>query len=331
MRGGLVPVACLVVATAWAGSRAPREVVAAPERALVDITRPASETCAKCHADVQAEWEPGLHHRAWTNANILSATDNFARTECRPCHSPRSVLESGLEESPRVYRAPTFRPENVESGVHCLSCHGLPGGVGVAATRDVPDAPCRPRRDERLESVALCAACHDPTHQAAQEYWTSAQAAQGQRCQDCHMERVTRAGGRAGRSHVFPGGFAWAQVVRAVHADARLDGRDVVVALTNRIAHKVPGEVPSRSLTVAIEAFDANGARVLDESVLLRRPFKTPQEKNRVDDRLRPGETREVRRHLPDAAVRASVSVVFRSLPMQPESRAISLGKFELR
>jgi hypothetical protein len=326
----LVPVACLAAASAWAGSRAPRQVVPAPDRAIVDITKPASETCGRCHEDVYREWDPGLHHRSWTNPNILTATDAFAKTECRPCHSPRSVFETGLEQSPHVYRQPAFRPENVESGVHCLSCHGLPDGAGVAATRDVPDAPCRPRRDERLASVALCSACHDPTHQATQEYWTSAQAAQGVRCQDCHMAHVERGSGRPGRSHVFPGGFNWAQVIRGLHAETRLDGRDVVVTLTNNAAHKLPGEVPSRSLTISVEAFDAKGARVLDHQTLLRRPFKTPQEKDRVDDRLKPGETRTLRERLPDGAVRAAVSVVFRSLPMQPESRAIVVAKTEL-
>lgn len=300
-----------------------------PASWIVDITRPPAETCGKCHEDVHAEWEPTLHKRAWTNGNIQNATQSFARAECRPCHSPHPVLPNGLEIAPRVYRPPRFREENVESGVHCLSCHGLGNGSGVAAARDVPEAPCRPRRDDRLLSVAFCATCHDPTHQAAQEYWTSAQARDGIGCRDCHMPPVARADGRKGRSHVFPGGFDHAQVRRGVAVKSSLEGRTVVVSLTNQAAHKLPGEIPSRGLVVSVRAFDAAGARVLDRHTLFRRPFKNAEERHRPDDRLLPGETRVLREPLPAGAVRATVDVVFRSLPLQPDWQAIPIASLE--
>jgi hypothetical protein len=301
-------------------------------RAVVDIRRPALETCGGCHADVYAEWAPTLHKRAWTNDNILRATQNFAKVQCRSCHSPEAVMPFPLETAHRVYRQPVFRDANLEDGVHCLSCHALGGASeGVAATRDVPGAPCGPRRDERLGSVAFCSTCHDPTHQAAQEYWTSQQAAAGVRCMDCHMAPVERAGGRMGRSHVFPGGFSAEQVRRGLDAKVRLEGRTVVVTLANKAAHKFPGEIPSRSLTVAVEGFDAKGERVLDRHTLIRRPFKTQEERDRVDDRLLPNETRELRETLPPTAERVHVRVIFRSLPLQRESQAIRIADVELR
>lgn len=301
-----------------------------PDGAIFDIGRPSKETCGGCHADVLAEWAPTLHARAWTNDNILRETRNFETLECRPCHSPEPVLPHALELSPRCYRPPDFRPVNVEDGVHCLSCHGVAGGGGVAALRDVPDAPCRPRRDARLLEPAFCATCHDPTHQAAEEWWVSPAMADGDACQDCHMERVGRAGGRRGRSHVFPGGFDRAQVQRSVTITARVEAGAVLVTFENRAGHKLPGEIPSRALTIGVEAFDAAGARVLDTTALIRRPFKSKEERLRPDDRLLPGETRTIATPLPPPAARAVVTAFFRSLPLQPDRHAIPLGRFEL-
>jgi hypothetical protein len=319
--------AALSVLSARAGARA-----APAEPWIFDIALPPERTCGPCHADIVKEWAPTLHARSWTNDNILDETEGFKRIECRPCHSPEPVLAlaAGLEPSSHEYTPPVFREINTASGVHCLSCHGLPGDAGVAAERSLPWAPCRPRRDDRLLEVALCASCHDPTHQAAQEYWTSRPAQEGVRCHDCHMAFEERKNGRDGWSHVFPGGFSKGQVRRGLRAEAWCDGRAVVVALSNRAGHKFPGEVPSRSLTIAFEAFDAAGKRVLDESVLLRRSFKTKEEHDRPDNRLLPGETRELRQVLPDSAVRAVVTVVFRSLPLQAERDAIRIGRFEL-
>ena len=67
------------------------------------IDLPSIAACGGCHQEVAREWSASLHARAWTNANARSATRDFERKSCRPCHSPRSIFETGLD-APPAYR-----------------------------------------------------------------------------------------------------------------------------------------------------------------------------------------------------------------------------------
>ena len=214
----------------------------AKERPLhTRIDLPSAEACGGCHARELAEWSSSLHGRAWTNANIRAATKNFAQRECRPCHSPLPVLATGLDVRP------DFRDFNQTDGVHCLSCHGLAGGV--AAARTIAGAPCRPLAEPRLARSELCWPCHEPTHQAFQEYQTSQAFAAGKRCQDCHMPARAEGGGH---THSGLGGFNEEFVRRAIGWEARLEGRELVLQLENRTGHKFPGEISSRSFLIRV-------------------------------------------------------------------------------
>ncbi len=282
------------------------------------IDLPSIAACGGCHQEVYAEWAASLHHRAWTNPNIQEATDGFAKESCRPCHSPLPVLESGLD------RPPVFRDFNHEDGVHCLSCHGL--ADGVAASRTIEGAPCKPLYEPRLLSSDSCWPCHEPTHQAFEEFVTSDAYALGVRCSDCHMQRVERAPtahgapARAGRNHGPTGGFNAAFVRRALAWDVALEERTVRVTLRNRASHKFPGEVPSRAFLVHVAFDDAE-----PEIVLLRKPLKGER---RADDRLRPDETRTLEFPMPEGATRASVRLLFNPLPLMPQDAAILIGEW---
>lgn len=273
------------------------------------IDVPSLVACGGCHTDVYAEWAESLHHRAWTNANARSATDDFRIESCRPCHSPASVFATGFD------RRPDYRDFNQEDGVHCLSCHGLEDGV--AAARTIPDAPCRPRFDARLVSADHCYPCHEPTHQAFEEYEESDAHALGVRCADCHMPVVAREG-RAGRSHGPHGGLDAEFVRKGLRWEARAGDGAVLVELANRTGHKLPGEIPSRALLVSVR-FD----RGPWEDVLLRKPNKGEE---REDDRLRPDEVRTLRFDAPEGAREAEVCVLFRPLPLLPPEACHDLG-----
>ena len=287
-----------------------------PEEALhARIDLPSIAACGGCHPDVYAEWAQSLHARAWTNPNARAATAEFTKEGCRPCHSPMPVLATGL------LRRPDYRDFNQEDGVHCLSCHGLPEGAGVAAARTVPDAPCRPRYEPRLLSVDHCYPCHEPTHGAFSEYETSDAYALGVRCVDCHMQPTVRDGGRAGRSHGPNGGMNAEFVRRAIGWSAELDGGAALLTVRNRTGHRFPGEIPSRSFVVRA-VFDAGD----DATVVLRKPHRGEP---REDDRLRPDEERVLRFELPPGALSVELTLLFRPLPLLPLEECFELGRWE--
>lgn len=306
-------IAGLLVLCGACGSGAPPSRTDAAAGARTPIHRridlPSIAACGTCHARVYEEWSRSLHHRAWTNANVRRATQDFARHECRCCHSPMPVLEHGLAERP------PFRDFNHDDGVHCLSCHGL--ADGVAAARDLPDAPCRPRHEPRLLQAEMCQPCHEPTHQAFTEYRTSAAFARGVRCADCHMP--PRSDG-SGRSHGPHGGLDPDFVRTALDWSCRIDGGELVLRLRNLTGHKFPGEIPSRSFLVHA---DVPGREPVRE--LLRKPHRGEE---RDDNRLLPDEVRELRWTLPAGTRPGDVRVrlLFQPLPLLPPEQCFVLG-----
>lgn len=279
----------------------------APIHTRIDL--PSVAACGGCHLEAYAEWSRSLHARAWTNANVQTATDGFRKGTCRACHSPEPVLESGLDARP------DYRDHNQEDGVHCLSCHGL--ADGVAAARTIPDAPCKPRFDARLRDVRLCYPCHEPTHGAFEEYERSDAKAVGLRCADCHMPPRADA---PGHDHGPNGGLNPDFVRRALAWSCAIEDGALVLELRNRTGHRFPGEIPSRSFVVKV-AFDARAAEV----ITLRKAHKGEQ---RDENRLEPDETRVLRFPFPADARSVSVRLLFLPLPLLPEEQAFVLGEW---
>jgi len=276
------------------------------------IDVPSLAACGICHLAVHDEWEASLHHRAWTNRNVRDETGDFAQAGCRPCHSPLPVLATGLDH------APAFRDFNQPDGVHCLSCHGLPDGV--AAARDLPDAPCRPRYTPAFLTAQSCWPCHEPTHHAFQEYDRSDAKALGLRCADCHMPP---AADRPGRSHGPNGGLNPDFVKRALAWSCALEGSDVVVTLRNRTGHRFPGEIPSRIFQVRV---DVDGGE--PTYVTLRKPAKT---ETRADDRLDVNETRVLRFPVAADAKDVRVTLLFKPFLLLPDEAAFVIGNWSGR
>ena len=311
LREPLTVLALLLVSFALAvesGLQEAGEEQAADERPIHErIDLPSIAACGGCHTRVYDEWAQSLHAKAWTNANVRTATKDFSIESCRPCHSPLPVLPRGLDERP------AFRDFNQRDGVHCLACHGL--ADGVAAARTIPDAPCRPRFEPRLLKARMCWPCHEPTHQAFTEYETSDARALGIRCVDCHMQ--PREDGR-GRSHGPHGGLNEAFVKRAIAWRCSIEDGLLRVVLRNRTGHKFPGEIPSRAFVVRVDFPDAEPVRVL-----LRKPNKR---EDREDDRLLPDEERTLTFPLPEGATSARVRLYFKPLPLLSEEHSFLLA-----
>jgi hypothetical protein len=191
------------------------------------LTRqPSASRAASATPKVLAEWSGTLHATAWQDPVFVSSAGRPMKMECKACHSP-SRSSSGISPSTSG-RGPLFRDFNHADSVNCVACHLRHDGT-VAARQDRPDAPCRPVRDPRLSSAALCGSCHNPTHDAQREWERSQARALGVSCNDCHSQVVYRTGAdgrkKAGFSHVFPGGNDLEFVRKAIRTECSLNGR----------------------------------------------------------------------------------------------------------
>jgi hypothetical protein len=280
--------------------------------AAIEFTHPSQ--CRACHADVYAEWEDSFHRVAWTDPHVRELSDNFKDTSCLSCHVPQPI-HSGPVGS-RVFE----RNSRFETGVDCLSCHQLPGG-GVAARRDVPGAPCRPKAVATLGEAISCNGCHnqhglveewkDLFNKPKPEAGALLTEGRSETCNDCHMpevERVVGDGTRKGRSHRFPGGHSPEMLRSGMSLAASVDGGKLEVSVTNsNTGHRAPSDSRHRSFNVWVTVTTDGGVRVHDRRHIAeyRLYYRTPQQD---DTNLRPGETARSSLALP-AGVKGTILV----------------------
>jgi hypothetical protein len=286
--------------------------------------------CKACHADVWEEWATSMHSKAWTDPEVRSLSDNFKSTECLPCHVPQPIYSAPV--GGRVFE----RSSRYESGVDCLSCHLLPDG-GVAASRDIPGAPCRPRKVETLREPVSCKGCHNQ-HALVDEWETLFHAPDASRgavmgsgrpesCIDCHMAPVTRraAGGapeRKGFDHVFRGGYYEEVLKRGVTFAARIEAGALVADTTNSgTGHRAPADSRHRSFNVWVTVVTAGGVKVHDRTEIAEyRMYYRNQFRDNTN--LRPGETATARFPLPQGIKgRIVAELVYCLNPVKKERR----------
>ncbi len=274
----------------------------------VDVRTPDSmQACGRCHPKVYEEWKGTLHARAWVDPVYRMSAGDPPKLECRGCHSMEPIL--AREISTDVSYRPVYRPYNQEEGINCLACHGLADG-SVAAARDL-DAPCRPRRDDRLRSPEFCGACHNPSHLAYDEW---KQSRPSRTCADCHATRDGKFTHRM-RSVEEPdfvkSGLAWS---------CELKGGEVRLSLTNRSGHRLPAEVPTRLLRVRFRIGESQ------EELVFRRPMK--QVVGEKDNRLWPGETRVLSRPVAPGQ-RVHVEILYQQSPFAQPHQWIVIGRWQ--
>ncbi|HYE97825.1 MAG TPA: multiheme c-type cytochrome [Planctomycetota bacterium] len=266
------------------------------------------EACGRCHEKAYREWQGTLHATAWTDPVYRLSAGNPPKPECRACHSMEPILERDISTAPS-YR-PVFRPYHHEEGVNCMACHGLADG-SVAAARDLPEAPCRPRRDERLLGAEFCGACHNPTHGAYDEWraWGGSRS-----CADCHAR------GDGPFSHRMAGVHDAAFVRKGLDWSCEVRDGALRIELRNRSGHRFPAEVPTRTLRIRVE-IDGRF-----EEIFLRRPPKAAV--GPKDNRLYPGEVRVLSRPAAGAR-RVRVEIRFQRSPFERPAEWVDLGTWE--
>lgn len=224
-----------------AGAFEPSRAVVAPSPSLSALALADVDSCARCHAEIVAEYRASAHAHAsfgnpWYRASVERfRADRGARTSrfCGGCHDPLLMVSGRLDEEV----APD--DEVAHAGVTCLVCHGVTAADSHGnaswqlSAEPVPvpapgDADSLARHRARLvhaplRSAALCGSCHRSVLGPRTGHphlggiddlgaW-SASAYAGSRaerldpdvterdCTGCHMPR--REGGR--RSHRFAG------------------------------------------------------------------------------------------------------------------------------
>lgn len=232
-----------------------------------------SRRCATCHPAIYAEHVQNTHGSAFVDEEARLATRDFRRENCVRCHTPRPVAETGLG------MVPIERRHDLEEGNTCMSCHAK---AGYDYARFAGGAECKSAFDERVGSVAACATCHRIA--GTPEQWEHAREGRlaGRECIDCHMPLVERPvavglAPRPVRAHLFPGSRSEEQLHRACAYDARVEGNDVVVTITNVGAgHNLPTAAVQRALESVIVVRDAAGRVVATDRRSFHQPFAEP-------------------------------------------------------
>lgn len=269
-----------------------------------------AEQCKSCHADVYAEWHGSHHQIAYTNPEVRQLSDDFRKEECMPCHLPRPVAVTGFGQRTLPRRT------QFDEGVNCLSCHLAADGT-IMASHDVPDAPCKPRRNEQYLSMTLCESCHNQ-HFTTDQWRASEYPKQGIDCNTCHMPEVERklANGttRKGRGHVFKGAHDLATLKSAGVFTATRDGNELVLSLLNKNAgHNFPTEERHRAVDMVYRFVQADGtAGAWTQAWRGRQPYL---DEPGVNTQLPAGQTATVRVPIPDGAVRGEARLWYRLAP----------------
>lgn len=334
----------------WAGAALTLAAVACsgqPDPALRAKLReltaqPSEQACGKCHTEVWEEHRRNLHANAWVDELYRMSVGGkkypHGYAECRACHSMEPILYDDLS-SDYGYR-PIYRPYNQEDGIGCVSCHLRADGK-VAARHTNPSAPCRPVKDDRIQTIDYCGTCHNPSHDAVFEFYGSKAFKEGKTCHSCHMLEVERTGAdgkkKRGFNHLFPGGNDEALVRSSARASIQVElvdpvdavlasipqleglaassGYDLVFTIENLSSHKLPGEIPDRYLKLWVTYIDSSEIpRMLPDVVTaLRRSSK--REAGWRDNRLLPDETRIQRLRVPRGLSQIRAWVYFQQSP----------------
>ncbi len=226
---------------------------------------PSAKDCGKCHVEIYEEWHGSAHGRAWTSPPFRETTDEYAVTQCLPCHAPLTVFTGGAP--------PVTRASRREEGVTCITCH-LERGVLSGPLKAVPMTPHATSGENPVfRNSSLCGTCHAGTYAE----WEMHRDVDPERrtCQECHMEAVRR--------KMTQATGALSQAIVALHEehDLRRHGFDLrtmdrftgeltislhrreettVLRLRNNLPHTIPtGQYGYRHARLTAELLDLEG------------------------------------------------------------------------
>jgi hypothetical protein len=286
-----------------------------------------------------------MYRRMVGDPTSAGVTQGGGPPHCPACH----VVAAALDGTSKLDAEPVYL-----DGVTCTTCHTLTGRKGGGESRGVhsytrstdhlqgPRFAGRgsarfpmERRGAWFASPDLCLGCHGhhTNKQGVGVCRSGDEAAHGGAapCQACHM--AVRDGHA---DHSMLGGHSDAMVARAasIEVAARRAGAGVEarVTLRSRVAHAFPTGAPFRMGMLEVVGLDGGGREVWrscpgkgrgpDGHLMVRltddagRPAPPPRATRvAADNRLAPGEVREITYHLPAAVVRVRARLLYRLVP----------------
>lgn len=308
-----------------------------------------ASNCQKCHEQIYEQWTTSMHSQAFRDPIyqvLLRRIDEDRQGRltrfCVSCHAPlatvtRSVPEKLFDGQPR--------PALLEEGVTCEFCHTIPGSelelkrsslgsfvfprtgqantlYGRHADAKTDDHPTAPSKF--LISSELCGTCHRfghpvsgmPIQNTYEEWKASPYAAEGKRCQDCHMPSYAGKTAKDGKeraelhAHVFKGGHT-EMILKAATVQLTSNWKggsketlNVVASVSNVGAgHMIPTGVPgiremwlevsirsgsqvaaTQKRTFVLELFDSEGKLAMPwDAVRLGKDTRIGPKKTRVE------------------------------------------------
>jgi hypothetical protein len=311
-----IPAAIVVVSGVWIAL--PPDITADP--ALFEpgaFENP--DRCAGCHREIYDAWAKSKHRFAWEDPfyqpDYLKAskeTEGFTDIFCGECHSPVSVRTGQLPPPDGK-----LFDEISKQGVSCDYCHTVKEiiePVNVRTLSDPGKIKRGPRGDGRSPyhavqfseihtDPAFCGACHNVVHPTSgavvidtyDDWKQGPYAAEGIRCQDCHMtpgpgvEKNPGKSSQMGKArehvatHAFPGGSVFfheragnqheAQIARRMlEAAAEIEAEGIVTPNGLKIlarvknvgaGHKIPtGVTYLRKMWLEVTAVDGSGTEI---------------------------------------------------------------------
>lgn len=274
------------------------------------------DNCRACHQEIHAAWSESKHRFAWEDPfyqpDYLQAsheTDGFTDVFCGECHSPVG-RRTGQLPPPDGSQF----DETAKKGVSCDFCHTVEAVVEPVNVKNISE-PGNVKRGPRGDGEspyhevefseihtdpAFCGACHNVVHPTSgtpvidtyDDWKEGPYAADGIRCQDCHMTPgpgVTQNPGKSSfmgkdrdhvATHFFPGGSVFFQeregneeqaaiAKQMLEAAAELeteitatdDGHELLVRVKNVGAgHKIPtGVTYIRKIWLEVTAANESG------------------------------------------------------------------------
>ncbi len=336
-----------------------------------------STSCKPCHEQIYQQWTTSAHSRAYRDPvyqTFLRQVDEKSQGRltqfCVSCHAPlatvtRSVPDKLFDEHPKNAL--------LEDGVSCEFCHTLSGSevemrklslgaflfprtgqteILYGRHADASQEAHRTQKSSFLLSPELCGTCHRfghpvsglPIQNTYEEWKASPYAAEGKRCQDCHMPAYAGrvAAGAKERpelhAHIFRGGHT--EMIRNAATLEILPARngsslDVSVVVTNSGAgHLIPTGIPGiRQMWVEVTVFNGQKAlatqkqefrlELFDEKGALAMPWDAVRFGH--DTRIAPMKSRRERFafYLPDSTeVRVEAKLLERLVSEQAASYA---------
>jgi hypothetical protein len=262
-------IGALVVVLGGSTSAAPRPAagLAAWAPAPPPDTAGDSASCGACHAQTHRDWSTSAHATSWSDPRFQASWRAWPNGWCLNCHLPleaqqREVL-GGRAIPGALHSAAGAGGPWAAEGVGCLVCHG---GAGALRAAGAPSA--RARRAHPIEAdpelatdgaAGLCARCHQfpfqqhsprhpfalsdaPLQDTVAEWRSSAAAAAGLGCADCHIP---------GGQHRFAGAHDLGLLAAAAEVRVWATAGEATVELRAiGVGHRLPTGDPFRRLLV---------------------------------------------------------------------------------